>query len=64
MDDLVVMEIRHAIGDLFEPVEKEEGGKVKVGSEDVVEGSIRTVLHHYAVTRVLTAHPPVWWWWW
>ena len=58
MYDLVRVEVVHAAGDLLGPVDEERGGKLLVVTEDLVQLTVRAVLHDDTVTRRLCAHTP------
>ena len=58
MDDLVGVEVGHAVGDLSRPIIEQRGGQLLAVTEHLVELAIRAVLHHDAVARGLGTDAP------
>ena len=59
MDDLVRVEVVHAVGDLLGPVDEQRGRQTLVITQDLVELAVRAVLHDDTVAWRLRAHTPV-----
>ena len=58
MNDLVCVQIAHAVCNLSGPVEEKTDREFDVATKHLVELTIRAVLHHNAETRSLRAHTP------